>query len=786
DSNLLLYHHAQAPYPMRALEEIIGEIDAATKKNDAAALQRLADELEERSEPAAIAEHYFVRGTVCQLKGNNAEALEHYGRTLKLYEGLGNLARVAEVANSLGNTHYYLADYPKALQYYERALQLYEELGEKSGVATVTSNIGNVHSSLGDYPKAIQYYERALQLHEELGKKYGIANVTGNIGVIHANLGNYPKALEHYERALQLREELGAKSDVAFVTSNIGNVHSCLGDYPKAVQYYERALQLHEELGQKSGIASVTGNIGVIHAYLCDYPKALEYFERALQLREELGVKSGLAVATGNIGDVHSRLGDYPKALEYYERALLMHEELGEKSGMARVTGSIGAIHGYLGDYPKALEHYERALLMHEELGEKSGVATVSGNIGDVHSNLNDYPKALEYYERALQLHEELGERRGLAIAVANITNNLVATNNRSEAHAMAERLASIDIIDAEVRYIRATAMAGLAEAESDYDTAHTTYLAALELADKHGLRKQESDAHLELRDLARKRGDFEGYIKHNNEFTRIKEEIAGAEAKLKMAAAEVEQRMAQERREREKERALLYGALPESIVNRMLKGEDVSGDEHAQVTVLFMDIVGFTSLCSKIPPAHVVHLLKAIFAVCDKVSAEHGLTKIKTIGDSYMAASGVPEYQADHAVRAARAGLAMQEQLQALLLTMDPKLGDTTWTKDVGEIRVRIGLHTGAVVAGVVGEERLQYDIWGDTVNVASRMESTSTPGKVHVSQSVAEALQRYATQVQNNAHDVASLISPRLVGRDSVQVKGKGTMKTYWLEGM
>ncbi len=136
----------------------------------------------------------------------------------------------------------------------------------------------------------------------------------------------------------------------------------------------------------------------------------------------------------------------------------------------------------------------------------------------------------------------------------------------------------------------------------------------------------------------------------------------------------------------------MLYGTLPESIVNRTLKGEDVSGDEHAQVTVLFMDIVGFTSLCSKIPPAHVVHLLKTIFAVCDKVSAEHGLTKIKTIGDSYMAASGVPEYQADHAVRAARAGLTMQEQLQALQLTMDQKLGDTTWTKDVGEIRVRIG----------------------------------------------------------------------------------------------
>ena len=705
-SNLLLYHHAQAPYSMRALEEIIGEIDAATMKNDAAALQRLADELEGRSEPAAIAEHGLARGTACSIIGNNAEALEHYERTLTLYEGLGNLARVAVVAN----------------------------------------DIGNVHVRLGDYSKAIKYYERALRLREDLGEKSGVARVTGNIGIVHAGLGNYPKALE----------------------------------------YYERALQFYEELGEKSGVASITGNIGIVHYNLGDFSKALEFFSRVLQLQEDLDAKSSVAVGTGNIGNVHASLGNYPKALEYYNRALQLHEELGEKSGIARTILNIGYIHSSLGDYPKALEYYNRALQMHEELGMKSGIARDIQSIGTVHSDLGNYSVALEYHNRALRMHEELGEKSGVETALANITLDLVASNQLQEAHAYVERMIKMDITEPFTGYSRATAVANLAEAESNYDAAHLAYNEALDLAKEHGLRAHESWAHLKLRDLARKRGDFDGYIKHNDEHTRIKEEIAGAEAKLKMAAAEVEQRMARERRERDKERALLYGALPESIVNRMLKGEDVSGDEHAQVTVLFMDIVGFTSLCSKIPPAHVVHLLKTIFAVCDKVSAEHGLTKIKTIGDSYMAASGVPEYQADHAVRAARAGLTMQEQLQALQLTMDQKLGDTTWTKDVGEIRVRIGLHTGAVVAGVVGEERLQYDIWGDTVNVASRMESTGTPGKVHVSQSVAEALQRYATQVQNNEHDLASPLSPRLVERDSVEVKGKGTMKTYWLEGM
>jgi class 3 adenylate cyclase len=233
-----------------------------------------------------------------------------------------------------------------------------------------------------------------------------------------------------------------------------------------------------------------------------------------------------------------------------------------------------------------------------------------------------------------------------------------------------------------------------------------------------------------------------------------------------------------------------------------MLRGEDVSGDHFENASVLFLDIVGFTTISDRIPPGHVVHLLKAIFRVCDDVCKTHGLTKIKTIGDSYLAVAGVPEQLDDHALRAARAAVDMLERLGSLELTMDPKLGDTSWTTEIGEINVRIGLHCGPLVAGIVGEERLQYDVWGDTVNVASRMESHGEPGSIHVSEAFALALDprlRGDDEEEGRGDDMSRTAHrPPLTDNDSLtpdsltlfkrgltDVKGKGPMTTYWLEG-
>jgi len=210
--------------------------------------------------------------------------------------------------------------------------------------------------------------------------------------------------------------------------------------------------------------------------------------------------------------------------------------------------------------------------------------------------------------------------------------------------------------------------------------------------------------------------------------------------------------------RERARSDALLLNVLPAKIADRLKRGETTIADRFDGVTVLFSDIVGFTPLSAKLSAAELVKLLDEIFSRFDAIADRFGLEKIKTIGDAYMAVAGVPEPCADHAARAAGAALAMRDSLDELARERDVP------------VAMRIGLHSGEVVAGVIGRRKFAYDLWGDTVNTASRMESHGAPGRVHVSEATKALLE--------NEFD--------LEDRGVVTVKGKGELRTFWLDGV
>jgi class 3 adenylate cyclase len=175
-------------------------------------------------------------------------------------------------------------------------------------------------------------------------------------------------------------------------------------------------------------------------------------------------------------------------------------------------------------------------------------------------------------------------------------------------------------------------------------------------------------------------------------------------------------------RAEKGRSDALLRNVLPESISARLLAGERTIADEYPAVTVLFADIVGFTPMAARLSPAAVVAVLDRLFARFDALVAEQGLEKIKTIGDAYMAAGGLPEPLADHADRIVDLGLAM----------IDVAAQESD---GIAELRLRVGVHSGPVVGGVIGKRKFAFDIWGETVNLASRLESQGVPDRVHVS---------------------------------------------------
>ncbi|WP_170328564.1 adenylate/guanylate cyclase domain-containing protein [Ruegeria arenilitoris] len=206
---------------------------------------------------------------------------------------------------------------------------------------------------------------------------------------------------------------------------------------------------------------------------------------------------------------------------------------------------------------------------------------------------------------------------------------------------------------------------------------------------------------------------------------------------------------------EKQKYKDLLLSILPQQIVTRLNDGEATIADRHNEVTVLFSDIVGFTEMSAKLPPAQVVYYLNRIFSGFDEIATELGVEKIKTIGDAYMVAAGVPDDRTDHAEVIVEMALRMLSQVEALNMETDYPM------------HIRIGVHSGPVVAGIIGSHRFLYDVWGDTVNFASRLETTGAPGRLQISEATAKQVE--------HLFDVSEPIETR--------IKGKGRVRTYYV---
>ena len=208
---------------------------------------------------------------------------------------------------------------------------------------------------------------------------------------------------------------------------------------------------------------------------------------------------------------------------------------------------------------------------------------------------------------------------------------------------------------------------------------------------------------------------------------------------------------------ERQKSEDLLLNILPHPIAQRLKEDPSVIADHYNSTTLLFTDIVGFTKLSESLTPSELVHFLNQIFSSFDNLVEKFQLEKIKTIGDAYMVAGGFPEPRADHVEAIADFALEMRESLSKLN------------TGKNQSVSMRTGIHTGPAVAGVIGNKKFIYDVWGDTVNTASRMESHGIGGKIQVTYAVFKVLKdKYS-----------------LEKRGEIDIKGKGKLVTYWLEG-
>lgn len=475
-------------------------------------------------------------------------------------------------------------------------------------------------------------------------------------------------------------------------------------------------------------LAKIYNTLGIVFYNLTDYTTALEYYEKGLRINEKTGYKRGIANSLGNIGIIYRQLSDYSTAIEYYQKALFINEQIENKDGIAINLGNIGVAYSLLKDYPKTLEYYYKSLELYEELEKKNHVALTLGNIGIVFKNQHDFPQALEYSERALRINEEINYAIGIAYNYHNIgTIYLDIGNYDISLEYLHKSLETLE--DAKNEYLR---MNGLGMISQIYE----------------------------------KKGDIHQAFSYYKQHIELKEEIQSEETKNKTMLFDQRRKIEEDEKARQlnlarfkEQERIFHNILPVSIANRLIEGEQTIAESFEKVSIFFSDIVGFTHLSSVVPPSELVQGLNTIFTAFDRIGTKYGLEKIKTIGDAYMAVCGVPEEFDDHQYRATNFAIEAAEVLKTL------ELGES-----FKGLQIRIGLHCGSVVAGIIGEKKFAYDVWGDTVNVASRMESNSEAGRINVSEQFAKSIEQYPEF--------------KLIPRGEINIKGKGLMKTYWLE--
>lgn len=534
---------------------------------------------------------------------------------------------------------------------------------------------------------------------------------------------NHPeKTLAICQKALPFAEKLVDKGYYGILLNSAGTMCHLMGRFIQSLNYYNQALVINEKIGNINQQAANLGNIGVIYYEFGDYNEAVNYLIKALELTRKAGNRKGESVHLGNIASMYIELENYVKAEEY----ILEEEKILKQLGLAEaITYNLINKANILilkKDYEQALKVLHGYLELCERDGNKKNMATAAGNIGYVYSLQGQWDKARDYCSRALELDLEL---------------NLVKPATIQYIH-LAEFYAN-----RQCNYYDA----GIAE---------QYFLKAIELTEQLGIKRQLYDAHLKLSNLYHSVQRWHESDKHFRRYHELEKEVKNDEMQKKASSYEMQHKLELKDKEQEVTMRILHNILPQQIAERIKNGEEKIVEHFEHATVLFADIVGFTTWSRDKPIAEVAAVLDNLFQIFDELSLQLGIEKIKTIGDAYMCVAGLPEPCPDHAERIAHMALAMLQKIKEQY--------------PHGEIKLRIGIHTGEAIAGIIGKNKFAYDLWGDTVNTASRMESHGLSDRIQVTE------------------DVQQLLSTKFnfEERGTVEIKGKGPMKTWWLTGV
>ncbi|MDX1912774.1 MAG: tetratricopeptide repeat protein, partial [Saprospiraceae bacterium] len=611
-------------------------------------------------------------------------------------------------------------------------LDINQRLGNVQAVGNNYNNIGLVYFSIFDYPRALEYYQKTLEINEKTGNRQSIANIQGNIGNIYSELHDYPKAIAYFEKALEISERIGNQQNIAGNLVNIGNAYTQLGNFQQALEYKQRALKINEQLGNQARIANNLGNIGNVYIELGDYPSAIRYHERAIEISEKIDEKKGLAFNYTSIGKVHLLQKNYPEALKFEYRGLATARQVGDLNTSSAAWLHLSMIYEATEQFDSAYHAYQQYIMLRDSANNAEKQNEVTRKILQFEFGKKEDSLRQQQIITDAKLQQQilLAAKQQQELQIKEIAINLA--NKEKELQRLAYLKSQADLQFEQSLIREKEEQLSLAEKEKRLQATQVSLQQTqIELKDKEiQSRKTQSlfyFAGIGLLSL------LSFFIFRNFLNQRRSNRIIQTE--------------------KQKSDALLLNILPAEVAGELKEQGRAAARQFDAVTVLFTDFVDFTSISEKLTPQELVSELHLNFKAFDEIIERYGLEKIKTIGDAYMAVSGLPVPDPEHARKAAMAALEIQ-----------------SYTRSRTGFDIRIGLHSGPVVAGIVGVKKFAYDIWGDTVNTASRMESGSEPGKINLSGAT--------------YHLLRADFDCEFRGR--IAAKNKGEIEMYFLNGL
>ncbi|TAE24242.1 MAG: tetratricopeptide repeat protein [Candidatus Kapaibacterium sp.] len=772
---------------------------------------------------------------VLREKGEFTQAMAYFREALSLRELQKDNVGIAAIMRSIGEIYRIQGSRALAMEMSLKGLKIARELNDKELIAKAIRSIGIIFEDERKFVEATEHYTQALGMFREIGYERGIYETLHALGSVYDEQAQFDIALDYYRQSLAMKRVANDRKGIAMSLNNMGYIFERRQQYEEAFSHYQQALTIHQDIGNTWGMAAAYTNLASIYRTTGNYAMSEKMGLRGMESGEKEQALGFLYECAGILADMYEKSGNYPKALEFQKRVAIYQDSLTNRAKareVARLSVEYDVDRKQAenlllkrdAEVQQATLHRQYTLLVAGGLGGvlllvlalvliRSNTSRKRANtrLTEMNSqleqsyrnveNLNDIARAVAstldlqqilstVYARVNGIMDAtifglgLVERQKHVIAYRLVINNgqrlepyersLDDKNQFAVWCVEQEKEVFINDIEQEYHhYISSFREKILVQGEKEIPQSllYVPLIIHGEVVGVLSVQTPKKNAYTRYHvEMLRAIASYAASALNN---AQTFGEIQRQQLLLSEQASEIELANTALHEAHEESETLLRNILPNPIVHRLKSGERAIADHYDSVTVLFADIVGFTKLSQEVTPKALVEGLNGIFEQFDALAQKYGLEKIKTIGDAYMVAGGLPERSDDHCERVVRMAVEMQEVLANAQWNQGGNQGGNQGRMQFGaeqgsrKIQVRIGIHTGAAVAGVIGTSKFAYDIWGDTVNTASRMESHGEAGRIHVSEDVfMEVQDTFAFEE-----------------RGEMEIKGKGRMRTWLL---